>query len=284
MLSTQELITGVNIGLIYGILAIGIYFTFRTINFPDLTCDGSFTFGATVSAILIKFGCDPWISIILAMIAGGAAGFLTGVLNVWLKIEDLLAGIIVAFMLYSVNLRIMGTNPNITLMDVQTIFSGDGDGNILTKMGILVFGITAVISYVLNTDFGLGLRSVGQNRQFASACGVNTNAMIMSGLVISNALIGACGAIFSQYQGVCDVSQGVGCLIIGLASVIIGEKLLTFRNVAWGIVACVVGSVLYRIFIAFAINSDVFGLKTQDLNLITGLMIIAIMMEKKCCK
>jgi putative ABC transport system permease protein len=282
MLSIQELITATSIGLIYCILAIGIYLTFRIINFPDLTCDGSFTFGAAISAVMIKSGCDPWICVIASAIVGGAAGLLTGALNVWLKIEDLLAGIIVAFMLYSVNLRIMGVNPNITLLDDRTIFSGDGDA--LATIGIFVFALAAVVAYFLSTDFGLGLRSVGQNRTFASACGVNTNAMVLIGLTVSNALVGICGAIFSQYQGFCDVSQGVGSLVVGLASVIVGERLLAFRNIAWEIVACVVGSVTYRIFIAFAVNSDIFGLRTQDLNLITGLMMIAIMVRKKCCR
>jgi putative ABC transport system permease protein len=231
---------------------------------------------------MIKSNYDPWVCVIASVIAGGVAGLLTGALNVWLKIEDLLAGIIVAFMLYSINLRIMGANPNITLLDYKTIFSGGDDA--LVTIGVLVFALAAIVAYVLSTDFGLGLRSVGQNRTFASACGVNTNAMILVGLAASNALIGMCGAMFSQYQGFCDVSQGVGCLVIGLASVIVGEKLLIFRNVAWGIVACIIGSVAYRIFIAFAVNSDIFGLKTQDLNLITGLMIIAIMARKKCCK
>jgi putative ABC transport system permease protein len=282
MLSLQELTTGLGIGLIYGIMAIGIYLTFRTINFPDLTCDGSFTLGAAISSVMIKSGGDPWISIIVAVIAGGLSGFFTGILNVWLKIEDLLSGIIVAFMLYSVNLRIMGNNPNIALMDEITIFS---NANVLAIIAIIVLILIGSFAYTLNTDFGLGLRSVGQNRQFASACGINTNMMIIVGLAASNAMIGMCGAIFSQYQGFCDLSQGIGSLVIGLASVIIGEKILKFENVAWSIVACVAGSVIYRIFIAFAIRSDTFGLQTQDVNLITGIMIIAIMVRgEKCLK
>jgi putative ABC transport system permease protein len=279
MLNTTELVAAIEIGLIYGIMAMGIYLTFRTINFPDLTCDGSFTFGAVVSSVLVKSGFDPWFALVLSAVAGGLAGFFTGFLNVRLKIEDLLSGIIVAFMLYSVNLRIMSGSPNITLMGEATIFN---TSDVLLKIAAIVLALTALVAYVVSTDFGLGLRSTGQNKQFASACGVNANAMVVVGLMASNALIGLCGAIFSQYQGFCDISQGTGCLVIGLASVIIGEKILASRKVFYGIVACVVGSLIYRIFIAFAINSDIFGLKTQDLNLITGLMIVGIMAKRKC--
>jgi putative ABC transport system permease protein len=281
MLNIQELIAGAGLGLIFGIMAIGVYLTFRTINFPDMTCDGSFAFGSVVSSVMIKSGGDAWLSLVCSMIAGGIAGLLTGIINVRMKIDDLLSGIVVAFMLYSVNLRIMGTNPNIALMDQPTIFS---EGNALLKICIIVFVLVVLLAYVLNTDFGLGLRATGQNKTFASACGINVRTMIVVALIISNALIGMCGAIFSQYQGFCDISQGIGCLVIGLASVIIGEKILTFRNIAYSIIACVIGSVLYRMFITFAIHSDILGLKTYDLNLITGLIIIAIMMRKKCLK
>ncbi|MDR1361821.1 MAG: hypothetical protein LBJ16_01230 [Holosporaceae bacterium] len=278
MLELQALIVSIEVGLIYGILAIGIYLTFRTINFPDLTCEGSFVLGATIASVLINSGCNPWISMAAAMVAGGLAGILTGILHLWLKIEDLLAGIIVAFMLYSINLRIMGMNPNITLVDQVTLF---GDDNPLPKIVAIVFTITALLMYLLRTDFGLGLRSIGQNRRFAVACGVNVNSMVIAGLATSNALIGMCGAIYANHQGFCDVSQGIGCLVMGLASVIIGEKIMKFSNVSWAILACVIGSVVYRLFIGVAINSDAFGLKTQDLNLITGLMIIAMMSVNK---
>ncbi|MDR2781523.1 MAG: hypothetical protein LBB21_03670 [Holosporaceae bacterium] len=270
----QEMMISTEVGLIYGILAIGIYLTFRTINFPDLTCDGSFVLGAAVSSSMIKAGCDPYNALMLAIVAGGLAGFFTGVLNVWLKIEDLLSGIIVAFMLYSVNLRIMGESPNISFANELTIF---GNGHALLKISAIVFVTVTLLVYVLNTDFGLGLRSIGQNKQFASTCGINVKAMTITGLVISNTMIGMCGAIFSQYQGLCDISHGVGCLVTGLASVIIGDKIIGLRNVSWAIVACVVGSVLYRIFITLAIHCDLFALKTQDLNFITGIMMIAVM-------
>jgi putative ABC transport system permease protein len=226
---------------------------------------------------MIKSGCNPYLALFAATLGGGLAGIFTGVLNVYMKIEDLLSGIIVAFMLYSVNLRIMGASPNLTFMDEITIFSG---GNSLLIACAITVVLVVFFSYLLNTDFGLGLRSTGQNRQFASASGVNVNAMLIFGLAVSNAMMGMCGATFTQYQGFCDVSQGIGSLVIGLTSVIIGEKLLNRFN---QFLACIVGSVAYRIFIAFAIHTDILGLKTQDLNLITGLLIIFIMRRKKSC-
>jgi putative ABC transport system permease protein len=163
-------------------------------------------------------------------------------------------------------------------------------------MLIVVF-ILFFIAYLLSSDFGLGLRAIGQNKKFASANGINVNAMTIFGLIISNALIAMCGAIFTQYQGFCDVSQGTGCLVVGLASVITGEKFLpkikfirnleiksrNFIEIFFALFSCVIGSIAYRIFIAIAINSDIFGLKTQDLNLITGLLIIFIMSRKQKC-
>ena len=293
----RSLIVAIEIGMVYGVLALGIYLTFRTINFPDLTCDGSFITGAAVSAICIKSGCSPFLGLVLAMFAGCLSGVLTGVLHVRLKIDDLLSGIIVAFMLYSLNLRIMGANPNISLVDEKTIFELFECGNSLMTSSIIVTILLVFLTILLNSDFGLGLRSVGQNKQFASANGVNINSMIIFGLALSNALVGMCGAIFTQYQGFCDVSQGVGCLVIGLASVIIGEKLMSrfridtlidtlnnikvtsFLKILIVFVSCVLGSVVYRVFIAIAVNSDIFGLRTQDLNLITGLLIIFVMSQ-----
>jgi putative ABC transport system permease protein len=288
MLSIEEIITATEVGLVYGILALGIYITFQIINFPDLTCDGSFITGAAISSVTIKAGCSPFAALIFATAAGGLAGFCTGILNVRMKIEELMSGIIVAFMLYSVNLRIMGSSPNITLSDAVTVFSS---GNPLLVIFVIVILIVVFFAFLLNTDFGLGLRSVGQNRQFALISGVNVDAMIIFGLVVSNALIGLSGAIFTQYQGFCDVSQGVGCLVVGLASVVIGENLLRNSGLKYGkslyfplcAVFCVVGSVIYRIFIAFAVNSDIFGFKTQDVNFITGLLIIFIMKMRKSC-
>lgn len=294
MLSFQEIIVAVEIGTIYGILALGIYLTFRVINFADLTCDGSFVLGAATSAVMVKNGFSPFLGLLVAFLVGGISGFVTGFLNVKCKIEDLLSGIITAFMLYSVNLRVLNMHSSVSLIGDSSIFDSGNCSAFAIVMAILLS-----MTWLLNSDFGLGLRTIGQNRKFAETNGINVNLMIFIGLILSNAFIGSAGAIFSQYQKFCDVSQGVGCLVIGLASVIIGEKLLPysmiFKKLNCGIgmknfcmiflqlLFCVIGSIIYRIFIALAINSDIFGLQTQDLNLITGLLIIFIMRSNKKC-
>ncbi|MDR0407240.1 MAG: hypothetical protein LBH38_04170 [Holosporales bacterium] len=281
MISAQELLLSLEIGLIYGIVAIGIYITFRAINFPDMTCDGSFILGAVVSSVTIKCGYNPCLSIGLAFLSGGLSGFFTGILNIWLKIEDLLSGIIIAFMLYSISLRIMGDSPNITFIDEFTVFSG---GKPLCAIATILFILVVFFIFILNTDFGLSLRAVGKNKKFISIYGASVNALIFTGLIASNAMIGMCGALFTQYQGFCDISQGTGTLVIGLASVIIGNTIFSFKSVFWSVPACVIGSVLYRVFMVFAMHSDSLGLKTQDLNLVTGILMITltILRKRKC--
>ncbi|MDR2075137.1 MAG: hypothetical protein LBP31_02855 [Holosporales bacterium] len=277
MISLQELLTSVEVGFIFGSVAIGIYLTFRTINFTDLTCDGSFVLGAAASAILIKYGIDPYLSLLVSFIAGGIAGLFTGILNIKFKISDLLSGIIVAFMLYSINLRVMGNAPNITFIDCTTVFS---NSNTITLLIMLIMVPLSLI-YLLSSGFGLKLRAMGYNKQFALTSGINVKLMTVIGLMLSNAMISFGGGLFSQYQGFCDVSQGTGTLVIGLASVVLGERILLFKKEPLLILSCIAGSILYRILIGLALHSDVFGIGTQDLNLITGAIIILIMLTNK---
>jgi putative tryptophan/tyrosine transport system permease protein len=273
-----ELLISFEMGLIYGIVAIGIYLTFRIIDFPDLTCDGSFVLGAASSAILIKSGYNPFLALFLAMIAGGIAGLATGILYTKFRITELLSGILVAFMLYSINLRVMSGVPNITLINEPSIFTGQN--SLLVLIAIAGF-ISLGLSALLKTDFGLALRSIGQNKRLALNNGINVKFMTILGLIMSNALIGLGGALFSQHQGFADISQGIGTIIIGLAGLMIGEKMIGFRSLWMVISACLLGSIMYRIFIAFALHSEFLGLETQDLNLITGFMVIGIMLLPK---
>ncbi|MDP1974427.1 MAG: hypothetical protein Q8K37_00480 [Alphaproteobacteria bacterium] len=273
-----ELLISLEMGLIYGIVAIGIYLTFRIIDFPDLTCDGSFVLGAASSAILIKSGCNPFVALFLAFIAGGIAGLATGILYTKFRITELLSGILVAFMLYSINLRVMSGVPNITLINESTIFTGQ---NALLVLIMIAVFMSLGMSILLKTDFGLALRSIGQNKRLALNNGVNVKIMTIIGLIMSNALIGFGGALFSQHQGFADISQGIGTVIVGLAGLMIGEKIIGFRSLWLVIPACLLGSIMYRIFIAFALHSEFLGLETQDLNLITGFMVIGIMILPK---
>ena len=273
-----ESVMSLEIGLIYGIVAIGIYLTFRIIDFPDLTCDGSFVLGAALSSILIKVGVSPALSILCAFMGGSIAGCATGFLHTRFKITNLLSGILVAFMLYSINLKIMGGIPNIALIHEKTIFTHQNALLILTFISVLIF---CVYSYVLKTDFGLALRSIGHNKRLAMNSGVKIDQMTLIGLALSNGLISLGGGLFSQHQGFCDITQGLGTVIIGLASVMIGERLFLVRSVIVAIFSCLIGSIVYRLFIAIALHSDWLGLETQDLNLVTGLLIIAVMIAPR---
>lgn len=273
-MSGSEWLTGLEMGLIYGIVAIGIYLSFRVLDFPDLSCDGSFVLGAATSAILLKTGGHPAYALLMGCVAGGCAGFITGVLHTAFQITQLLSGILVAFMLYSVNLKVMGGIPNIALIQQATIFT---DGNPLWILIAVAGLVWFLIARLLTSDFGLGLQSLGQNKRLALNGGINIQRMTLVGLVLSNALIGLGGALFSQHQGFADVSQGVGTVIVGLAAVMLGERLLPFRSQWWRLLACLLGSVVYRILIALALHGEWLGLATQDLNLITGLLLVGIM-------
>ena len=277
-MSLNEIIMSLEIGLIYGIIAIGIYITFRLIDFPDLTCDGSFVVGAASSSMLIKLGYNPWLTLLIAMLAGACAGSACGVLNTRCKVTALLAGILVAFMLYSINLRIMHGVPNITLLGVNTIFT---NALVLPRLTLIALLVVIILGYLFLTDYGLALRSIGENKRLALNGGVNVNKLTIIGLAISNSLIALGGALSSQHQGFADVGSGVGTVIIGLASVMLGEKLLPYRSIIVQLCSCLLGSVLYRLLISLALHSEVFGLATQDLNLLTGLMIVIIMITPK---
>lgn len=274
MMSSAEFLTSLEIGLIYGIVAVGIFLTFRIIDFPDLTCDGSFTCGTATAAIALKAGLSPLLSLLLAGGVGGIAGFITGILHTKFRVTNLLAGILVAFMLYSINLKIMGGVPNITLINEITLFSNVNSLVLLIFLACIVCGI---MSYLLATDFGLTLCSIGQNKRLGEVMGVCVAKVTVVGLALSNALIGLGGGLYCQYQGFSDVSIGTGTLIIGLAAVMIGEKLLHFRRLWISILACFLGSVIYRLLIALALHSEWLGLETSDLNLITGIAILVIM-------
>lgn len=269
-----ELITSIEIGLVYGIVAIGIYLTFRVIDFPDLSCDGSFVLGSATSAMLIQSGCDPYLSLLAATVAASIAGLITAILNLKFKISNLLSGIIVAFMLYSINLRAMGNIPNISLSENITIFTYS---NPILMLILMVSLIVILIAYFLSTDLGLALRVIGQNKKLALNIGINTSIMTATCLILSNGLIGLGGGIFTQYQGFADVSSGAGTVLIGFAAVIIGEKILPFKGMIASVLSCIIGSIAYRILVAFALRSEWLGLESQDLNLITGIMIIVIM-------
>ncbi|MHC5224827.1 ABC transporter permease [Ignatzschineria sp. LJL83] len=281
-LSEAEFVMSLELGLIYGIVGMGIYLTFRIIDFPDLTCDGSFVLGAAISSVLIKAGIDPFVSLLFALIGGAAAGAVTGILNSFFKVTDLLAGILVAFMLYSINLHVMNGTPNISLLMSPTIFIADN----LIVLGAIAAILIAAFSFLLNTDLGLAIRAVGQNKRLCMNGGINVKWMVILGVAMGNALIAMGGALFSQQQGFTDISAGIGTIIAGFAAVIIGERILPFRSIWIKLFSCILGSIVYRIVTSLALHAEFLNLKSYDFNLIAGLLIIIIMAmpggKRKC--
>ncbi|MFO1107202.1 MAG: ABC transporter permease [Amaricoccus sp.] len=266
------------IGLVFGLVALGVFLSFRVLNFPDLTPDGSFPLGGAVAAVLIVHGFNPFLATAVAAVAAAAAGWVTAYLYVRLKVMQLLAGILVMIALYSVNLRVMG-QPNIALISEPTVFSTLSlDGVPLywsQPMVLLVLAILLVagLNWFLNSEDGLAMRATGVNPRMARAQGISTERQTLVGMALSNALIGLAGALFAQSQGGADISMGVGTIVAGLAAVIIGETLMPSRRLLVLIVSCVVGAVLYRFMVVLALNTEFLGLQAQDLNLITSVLV-----------
>jgi putative ABC transport system permease protein len=263
-------------GLAYGLVALGIVISFRILAFPDLTVDGSFPLGAAVVARLITEGVPPIYSIFVAVICGFLAGCCTGLLNTRLKINSLLSGILMMTVLYSFNLRIMGRS-NIQLLTVKTIFTPlenmdiDRFVPIIAFFFLVAFGIKLLSDLFFRTQLGFAMRATGDNEQMIRTLGVNTDNMTVLGLGISNAFVALSGALVAQDQGFSDVGMGIGMIVAGLASIIIGEALIGIRTVERMTFAAIVGSIIYKFIIALGLR---LGLAPTDLKLATGIMVI----------
>lgn len=266
-------------GLIFSLVAIGVFLSFRVLDFPDLTVDGSFPLGAAVAATAIMSGLDPFLATLLAIIAGFLAGVVTALLHLRLGIIHLLASILVMLALYSINLRIMG-RPNIPLLSSDTLFTPVEALPLpmlyAMPLVLAVFIVLAKLAmdWFLTTETGLALRAAGANPRMAAAQGIDRARFLPLGLGLSNGLVALAGALFAQAQGFADVTMGVGIIIIGLAAVIVGETLLPARTIVIATLAVVLGSLAYRIAIAFALNLDAIGLRAQDLNLVTAVLVV----------
>ncbi|WP_353233803.1 ABC transporter permease [Diaphorobacter ruginosibacter] len=277
-MSLFSLLGALEIGLIFSLVALGVFISFRLLRFPDLTVDGSFPLGGAVCAVMIASGSNPFVATVAAAAAGAFAGAITGWLNVRLKIMDLLASILMMIALYSVNLRIMG-GPNIPLINDATIFTilqPEGLPDYWARPLILIVIVIAAklaMDWFFATERGLAIRATGSNARMARAQGINTGGMVLLGMAVSNALVAAAGALFAQTQGGSDISMGIGTIVIGLAAVIVGESILPSRRLVYATLAVVIGAIVYRFFIALALNSDFIGLKAQDLNLVTAVLV-----------
>ncbi len=282
------------IGLILSLLSLGMLISFRMIRFTDITVDGSITLGASLSAVLIMSGWDPWVATALAFLSGALAGAITGILHTKFKIQEILAGILMMTALYSINLRIMGKS-NIPLLDTKSVSDGAKDLLIQTTDGgtnLIVFGwsvpvadfaffissllfciLIAIVLYrFLLTHFGTALRAAGNNTQMVRAQGINNNTMVIFSLALSNGLVALSGALLAQYQGFADVQMGIGMMVWGLASIIIGEALVGRSGIGVTIAGAILGTILFRLLIAIALR---WGLNPNDLKLVTAVFVFA---------
>ena len=261
--------------LIFAIMVLGVYISFRILNFPDMTVDGTFPLGAAISAKLLTLGVNPYLTLLVALVAGAAAGAITGLIHVKLKVKDLLAGILVMTALYSVNLRVMGKS-NIPLFEEDNIFNTEY--SMMITIVVLILISKFLLDYLLKTKFGFALKALGDNENLIVSLGLNEEKYKIYGLMIANAFVAFSGAVLAQYQGFDDVGMGTGIIVIGLASIIIGDTLFGKRRRLAGTTIVIIGSILYRGVIAVTLSM---GMDASDLKLITSVIVIVILWIQK---
>ena len=285
------LIGALSVGLILSLLALGVFISFRIFDFPDITAEGSITLGGAVTAVLIVAGVDPLTATVAAFFAGVLAGTTTGVLHTRFKINGLLAGILVMTALYSVNLHIMGKS-NVPLLEERTLASiaesaalsmlgsptlhllgwevSARDAAVLVVAFLIAVLVAGALYVFFRTNIGTAMQAAGDNPQMIRALGVNVDNMIVLGLALSNGLIAVSGGLLTQYQGFADVQMGIGMVVWGLASIIIGEALVGVRALGFIITGALMGSVLFRLIVALALRG---GLNPNDLKLVTAVFV-----------
>jgi len=277
-LSLYAFLGTLEIGFIYGLVAMGVYLTFRILDFPDLTVDGSFTLGAAATATLIVMGVNPYLSTAIGTVAAASAGLVTAWLNLRFNILHLLASILTMTALYTINLRVMG-KPNVALIMEPTVLTPfEGLGIPAMYMKVIFVAVCAIIAgllvaWFLYTQYGLAMRAVGSNKRMAQANGIVVNEKVYVGLALSNGLVGLGGALFAQTNGFADSTMGIGTIVVGLAAVIVGESLFGSRSIFIVVMSCILGSILYRLAVSMALNADFLGFQASDLNLITAVLV-----------
>lgn len=275
MITYAALLGAVELGMIYAILALGVFLSFRTLNTPDLTVDGSIVTGAAASAMICSLGGNPVLALAVSFVLGSLAGVITALLNTKLKIQSLLAGILVMLGIYSINLRIMGNRSNIALTKSDTLYKTakevfpEGYSSLL--LGAIILSVIIVLLYFfLNTRLGFAFRATGDNEDMVRASGISSDSMKIMGLALSNGIVGLAGGMLAQYQSYADIGMGVGMVVIGLASVIIGEAIFGSKSLFRRLVAVALGAILYRLIISFALN---FGMAANDLKLVSAVIV-----------
>jgi putative ABC transport system permease protein len=265
------------LGLLWAIFTVGVFITFRVLNIPDLTMEGSTVLGAATAAVALASGLNPYISLALAALAGMAAGAVTGLLHTKLKIPALLAGILSMIALYSVNIRVMRNSANIPLLRLKTVFTPLIERGFTRNIAVIINGscfvaaVIAVAYWFFSTEIGNAVRATGNNANMAKAQGINTDTTIIMGLALGNCLIGLSGGLIAQYLGFSDVHMGQGSIVIGLASLIIGEVLFGKAGFLRSLIANIVGAVSYRFVIALVLEA---GMRATDLKLFTAITVV----------
>ncbi|RLP11460.1 ABC transporter permease [Propionibacterium australiense] len=266
----------IELGLLYGLMALGVYLTFRILDFADLTVDGSFTTGAGLCALIITNGGNPVLATAAGFGGGLLAGTVTGLLNTMGKIHPLLAGILTQIALYSINLRIMG-KANLPLLRATTVFTPLSERALLgTLSSVVIFALVLalfvlVMDWFLATNLGFAMRATGDNESMARANGINTNTTKIIGLALSNGLVATSGALIAQFQGYADISMGIGLIVAGLASVIIGTAIFSSSRIAVATAAVCFGSIIYRVIIQLAL---MVGLQPNDMKLVSAVIVV----------
>lgn len=260
---------------IFAVMVLGVYISYKILDFPDMTVDGSFPLGAAVAAASIVKGVNPVLALILAMAAGAAAGFITGMIHVKLRVTNLLAGIIVMTGLYSINLRIMGKS-NIPLFSVKHLFNGNVSAIVVVAVILLI--VKLGMDFLLKTKFGFALKALGDNESLIISLGLNEKTLKIYGLMLANSLVALSGAVLAQYQGFADVGMGTGTIITGLASIIIGDALFGKKKVIKISMMVIFGTIIYRTIIALSLKV---GMNASDLKLITSALVVIIIFLKE---
>ena len=260
---------------IFAVMVLGVYISYKILDFPDMTVDGSFPLGAAVAAASIVKGVNPVLALILAMVAGAAAGFITGMIHVKLRVTNLLAGIIVMTGLYSINLRIMGKS-NIPLFSVKHLFNGNVSAIVVVAVILLI--VKLGMDFLLKTKFGFALKALGDNESLIISLGLNEKTLKIYGLMLANSLVALSGAVLAQYQGFADVGMGTGTIITGLASIIIGDALFGKKKVIKISTMVIFGTIIYRTIIALSLKV---GMNASDLKLITSALVVIIIFLKE---
>ena len=275
MITFAAFIGSVELGMVYAILALGVFLSFRTLNTPDLTVDGSIVTGAAASAMICSLGGNPVLALAVSFVFGAMAGIITALLNTKLKIQPLLAGILVMLGAYSINLRIMGNKSNIALTKSDTIYKMTkeifpGTYTSLVLGILIVAAVITLLFFFLKTRLGFALRATGDNEDMVRASGISSDQMKVFGLSLSNGLVGLAGGLLAQYQSYADIGMGVGMVVIGLASVIVGEAIFGTRSLIRRLIAVALGAILYRLAIAVALAA---GMPANDLKLVSALIV-----------